>query len=52
VWATQLERDVEGKIKGWDDLRPTAHMFYGTRLLDVNDGLGKWAEYENQSTKL
>ncbi|KAF9469615.1 Mss4-like protein, partial [Collybia nuda] len=52
VWAAQLERDKEGKIKGWDDLKPTAHMFYGTRLVNVDDGLGKWEGYENKSTKL
>lgn len=52
VWGTQLERDNNGNIKGWDALKPTAHIFYGTRLVDVKDGLGKWEGYENQSTKL
>jgi hypothetical protein len=50
VWGTQLERDEEGKIIGWDGVKPTAHMFYGTRILDINDGLLKWDGYEGQST--
>ena len=34
------------------DLRPTVHMFYESRLLDVHDGLPKWAGYENRSERL
>jgi hypothetical protein len=52
VWGCQLERDENGKIKGWDIAKPTAHMFYGTRVLDVGDGLSKWEGYENKSAKL
>jgi len=52
VWGAQLEKDQEGKIKYWDDLRPTVHMFYGSRLLDVHDDLPKWAGYENRSVRL
>lgn len=33
-------------------LQPTAHMFYGTRMLDIQDELGKWAGYENKSDKM
>jgi hypothetical protein len=52
VWGCQLERNENGKIKNWDIVRPTAHMFYGTRVLDVGDDLGKWEGYENKSAKL
>lgn len=52
IWGAHLERDKEGKIIGWNDLKPTAHMFYGTRMLDINDSLSKWEGYENQSTQI
>lgn len=52
VWGCQLERNEDGKIKDWDKVKPTAHMFYGTRLLDVDDELGKWEGYEDKSEKL
>jgi len=52
VWGCQLERNEDGKIKDWNNIRPTAHMFYGTRVLDISDDLGKWEGYENQSVKL
>ncbi|KAF7347513.1 hypothetical protein MVEN_01507500 [Mycena venus] len=40
--ATQMERDENGKIKDWDNLKPTGHIFYGTRVVDVADDLPKW----------
>jgi len=52
VWGAQLERDEEGKIIGWDVVGPTAHMFYGTRLLDINDELSKWDGYEGKSIEI
>ncbi|KIM88780.1 hypothetical protein PILCRDRAFT_813756 [Piloderma croceum F 1598] len=52
VWGCQLERNEDGTIKDWDIAKPTVHMFYGTRVLDISDGLGKWEGYENQSAKL
>jgi hypothetical protein len=52
VWGCGLERDGGGKIKNWDIVKPTAHIFYGTRVLDVGDDLGKWEAYENTSAKL
>ena len=47
-----MERNDDGKIKNWDIIKPTAHMFYGTRVLDVGDDLGKWEGYENKSAEL
>jgi len=52
VWGAQLERDPEGGIKSWDLVKPTAHIFYGTRLLDIKDGLGKWDGYEGISDQI
>ncbi|KAJ3569203.1 hypothetical protein NP233_g5204 [Leucocoprinus birnbaumii] len=52
VWGALLERDEQGKVKHWEELKPTLHMFYGTRLLDANDDLPKWAGYDNESERL
>ncbi|CAL1699757.1 unnamed protein product [Somion occarium] len=52
IWSVHLERDSEGKLIHWDLVKPTAHIFYGTRILDINDGLGKWEGYEGISTKI
>ncbi|KAF8215784.1 Mss4-like protein [Mycena galopus ATCC 62051] len=54
-WAlrgTQLERDENGKIKNWDGVKPSSHIFYGTRLINVADDLPKWEGFPNQSTRL
>ncbi|KAI0746820.1 Mss4-like protein [Daedaleopsis nitida] len=52
VWGAHLARDEAGMILEWETVQPTAHIFYGTRMLDVKDGLGKWEGYENGSTRL
>ncbi|TFK79774.1 hypothetical protein K466DRAFT_667975 [Polyporus arcularius HHB13444] len=52
VWGAHLARDEAGKILDWKSVQPTAHIFYDTRMLDVNDDLGKWTGYENNSTRL
>ncbi|KAI0916163.1 hypothetical protein AcV5_003177 [Taiwanofungus camphoratus] len=52
VWGAHLERGEDGKVKDWDIVKPTAHIFYGTRMLDVDDDLGKWEGYENKSSRL
>jgi len=52
VWGCTLERDDNGQLKNWDIIKPTAHIFYGTRVLDVGDNLSKWEGYENRSVKL
>jgi len=52
VWGAQFERDGEGRIIGWDTIKPTAHIFYETRMVDVQDDLGKWVGYEGKSEKL
>jgi hypothetical protein len=52
VFGGQLARSAEGKIINWEMLKPTAHIFYGTRMLDVNDTIPKWEGYENKSQQL
>ncbi|KAI9445397.1 Mss4-like protein [Lactarius indigo] len=52
VWGPHLARDDSGRILRWAEVRPTAHIFYGTRLLDIEDGLGKWEGYEGNSEKI
>lgn len=52
IWGVHLERTPEGKIKDWDVVKPTAHIFYGTRLLDIDDSLGKWEGYEGDSERI
>jgi len=52
VWGCGLERDGEGKLKNWDIIKPTSHIFYGSRVLDISDDLCKWEGYENKSAKL
>lgn len=52
IWSAQLERDEQGKIKYWDDLKPTGHIFYGTRMLDIHDDLAKWEGYNDTSNRL
>ena len=32
--------------------RPTCHIFYGMRVIDVIDGLPKWSGHKGQSTLL
>jgi hypothetical protein len=52
VWGAHFARDESGRVLRWDEVRPTAHIFYGTRLLDVGDDLGKWEGYEGTSNKI
>ena len=52
VWGAHFARDDSGRILRWDELKPTAHIFYGTRLLDIEDGLGKWEGYEGNSLRI
>lgn len=50
VWAAHLDRKYEADVK--ELIKPTAHIFYETRMLDVEDGIGKWEGYEGSSVKL
>ncbi|KAF8346837.1 Mss4-like protein [Amanita rubescens] len=52
IWSAQLERDELGKIKYWDILKPTGHIFYGMRMLDIHDDLAKWEGYNDDSNRL
>jgi len=39
-----------GKIP--DSFKPTCHLFYGQRVIDVGDTLPKWSGHKNESTRL
>src|SRR5712671_3307645 len=52
VWGPHFARDDSGRVLRWDEVRPTAHIFYGTRLLDIEDDLGKWEGYEGKSDRV
>ncbi|EGG02603.1 uncharacterized protein MELLADRAFT_109905 [Melampsora larici-populina 98AG31] len=65
IWGTTLERSKSDStstdltssqhttlIKGWDLIKPTAHIFYDTRILDIRDNLGRWVGYEGDSEQL
>ncbi|KAK7063887.1 Mss4-like protein [Favolaschia claudopus] len=52
VWGVHLERDENGVTKDLDSIKPTAHTFYATRILDVGDNLGKWEGLEGSSTRM
>ncbi|KAF9441532.1 hypothetical protein P691DRAFT_739662 [Macrolepiota fuliginosa MF-IS2] len=43
---------VSGVIENWHFIRPTGHIFYDTRMLDVNDDLPKWESMEGTSKRL
>jgi hypothetical protein len=54
-WAlrgTQLERDGDGKILNWEGVKPTSHIFYGTRVVDVADDLPKWEGFPGNSARI
>jgi hypothetical protein len=36
----------------WEIVKPDAHIFYGTRMLDINDEMGKWEGYKDVSKRL
>ena len=35
-----------------DAFKPTCHIFYGARIVDMDDGLPKWAGHKNKSELL
>lgn len=47
-----MKRDEGGKIERWELVKPSAHIFYGTRMLDIKDDLGKWEGYEGKSDRI
>lgn len=52
VRSAHFRRNTEGQIENWHLIKPTAHIFYGTRMLDVQDDLPKWDGYEYKSARL
>ena len=35
-----------------EKFKPTCHIFYGMRIIDINDDLPKWSGHKNKSQKL
>lgn len=35
-----------------DAFKPTCHIFYGSRVMDIDDGLPKWSGHKGQSERL
>lgn len=52
ILGTHLERDKKGALVHWDDLKPTAHIYYDTHVMVINDELGKWTGYEDESEQI
>ncbi len=44
--------NFSGKSNVPDTFRPTCHIFYESRIMDVDDGLPKWAGHKNKSELL
>ncbi|KAI0729196.1 Mss4-like protein [Fomitopsis betulina] len=52
IWGVHLARSSNGRILNWEKVKPTAHIFYGTRVLEISDDLGKWSGYEGTSERI
>lgn len=52
VKSSHFERNAKGLIENWERVKPRAHIFYGTRMLDVQDDLPKWEGYEYKSGRM
>lgn len=50
--GAHFRRDANGLIENWRLIKPTGHMFYDTRMLDITDELPKWEGYANGSKRL
>ena len=35
-----------------EKFKPTCHIFYGVRIIDIDDGLPKWLGHKNKSEKM
>lgn len=52
IWPTTLKRGEGGEIVRRERIAPTAHQFYGTALVKIEDNLSKWEGYEGKSRQL
>ena len=48
AFPTLFDFDVPARVP--DAFRPTCHIFYSMRVIDVIDGLPKWSGHKEQST--
>ena len=44
--------DFGTTLKVPDTFKPTCHIFYGARMIDLNDDLPKWSGHKNRSVLL
>ena len=44
--------DFGSPPKAPDAFRPTCHIFYGMRVIDINDDLPKWSGHKSSSVRL
>ena len=44
--------DFEHRTGVPDSFKPTCHIFYGMRVVDIDDDLPKWSGHKNYSTRL
>nr|WP_319491703.1 hypothetical protein [uncultured Desulfobacter sp.] len=35
-----------------ESFKPTCHLFYGSRVIEIQDDLPKWSGYKNHSQRL
>lgn len=47
-----FRRNAQGLIENWHLIKPTDHIFYDTRMLDINDGLPKWEGFTDGSRRM
>ncbi len=50
AFPTLFDFDEAGKVP--EAFRPTCHIFYGQRAVDVDDGLPKWSGHKNASDRI
>jgi len=50
AFPTLFEFGPAGEIP--ESFQPTCHIFYGQRVVDVNDGLPKWSGHKHASEKI
>ncbi|KAF8504965.1 Mss4-like protein [Hysterangium stoloniferum] len=54
IWGALFPRGEDNRLRKdvWEVIKPDAHIFYDTRMVDINDDLEKWDGYKDISTRL
>lgn len=50
AFPTLFDFGAKGQVP--EAFRPTCHIFYGQRVVDVDDGLPKWSGHKNASVEI